>query len=145
MRVKQKYKLYFAIKELVKYVALFALCYSFLFLDLNFFIVLFLIVSINIIFIKFELKYHLATKLAKLIREEKFEEALQLGLSKNAAQRDDFSKLLMIAAYYKTGNKLNALKLLKNIDSKRWKTKKVQKIVDNWKVKILLESPYQLN
>lgn len=60
-------------------------------------------------------------------------------------KKDDFSKLLMIAAFYKTGNKVNALQLLKNIDNKKWKTKKVKKIVDNWKVKILLESPYQLN
>jgi thioredoxin-like negative regulator of GroEL len=91
------------------------------------------------------MKYHLANQMAKLIREEKFEDALNLGLLKNAEQRDDFSRLLMLTAYYKTGNLDNAMEILKAMDRKRWKTKKIKKIVENWKVKMLLTSPYQLN
>ena len=64
---------------------------------------------------------------------------------KDAQNRDDFSKLLMLSAYYKTGNLDNAMNILKEMDRKRWKSKKVKKIVENWKVKMLLTSPYQLN
>lgn len=83
--------------------------------------------------------------MARLIKEEKFDDALNLGLMKNAEYRDDFSRLLMLTAYYKTGNLDNAMHILKEMDRKRWKTKKVKKIVENWKVKMLLTSPYQLN
>jgi len=68
-----------------------------------------------------------------------------LGILKNAESRDDYFRLLMLAAYYKTGNRGKALDILKSIDNQKWKTKKVRKIVNNWKVKILLNSQYQLN
>ncbi len=145
MNQQKKYILWNSVKNIVKYLILFFLCYSLLFLDINFFIVLALIVAVNILFVKIELKYHLATKMAKLIKEEKYEDALNLGKLKNAEQRDDYSRLLMLTAYYKTGHLDRAVNMLKTIDNKKWKTKRVRKILDNWKVKILLDSPYQLN
>jgi len=133
------------LKTFIKYLSLFVLCYALLFLDINFYIVLGLIIGLNILFVKLETKYHLANQMARLIKEEKFDDALNLGLMKNAEYRDDFSRLLMLTAYYKTGNLDNAMHILKEMDRKRWKTKKVKKIVENWKVKMLLTSPYQLN
>ncbi len=145
MKNFDKYQFISRIRSLLKYLVLFMLCYALLFLDLNFYLVLAVIILINILFVKIELKFHLTTQLAKLIKEEKFEDALSLGLMKNAEQKDDYSKLLMLTAYYKTGRTDEAMQLLKNIDQKKWKTKKVSKILDNWKIKMLLDSPYQLN
>ncbi len=145
MKLQTKYKSIHIFKEVSKYALLFIICYALLFLELDFLLILGLIIIINVIFIKLELKYHLSTQLAKLIKEEKFQEALEFGLLKNAEQKDDYSKLLMLTAYYKIGNKYNALRLLKGLDKGKWKTRKIRKIVDNWKVKILLDSPYQLN
>ncbi|MFP4546544.1 MAG: hypothetical protein ACLFQM_00320 [Fidelibacterota bacterium] len=145
MKNFDKYQFISRTRSLLKYLVLFILCYALLFLDLNFYLVLAVILLINILFVKIELKFHLATQLAKLIKEEKFDDALSLGLMKNAEQKDDYSKLLMLTAYYKTGRTDEAMQLLKNIDQKKWKTKKVNKILDNWKIKMLLDSPYQLN
>ena len=145
MKKVDKYQILHQVKNIFKYLILFALCYALLFMDINFYFVLALIIAINVVFVRLELKYHLATQMARLIKQEKYSDALNLGLLKNAEKRDDYSRLLMLTAYYKTGNLDDALKLLKNIDQKRWKTKKVKKIVDNWKVKMLLNSPYQLN
>lgn len=145
MRLGSKLIIAHHLKTGLKYVSLFCLCYALLFLNLNFYLVLSMIIGLNFLFVKLELKYHLANQLAKLIKEEKFQDALKLGIAKNAENRDDFSRLLMLTAYYKTGKIENAMLILKQMDKKRWKTKKVKKIVENWKVKMLLTSPYQLN
>jgi len=145
MKIFATYQFTDRLMSILKYLILFVLCYALLFLDLNFYLVLGLIILINILFVKIELKYHLATQLAKLIREEKFEDALNLGLMKNAEQKDDYAKLLMLTAYYKTGRRVEAMQLLKMIDRKKRKARRVSKILDNWKVKMLLDSPYQLN
>lgn len=78
----EKYQILFWIKETVKYLTLFGLCYSLLFFNLNFFVVLLLIIGINIAFIKFELKFHLATKLARLIRKKNLMRLLNLVCQK---------------------------------------------------------------
>ena len=145
MIIVNKYISIHYLKTFLKYLSLFVLCYALLFLDINFYLVLAMIIGLNILFVKLELKFHLATQMAKLIKEEKFQDALNLGLLKNADKKDDFSRLLMLTVYYKTGNLDNAMFILKQMDKKRWKSKKVKKIVENWKVKMLLTSPYQLN
>ena len=145
MRLKINYRILQILKVILKYSILFTVCYSFLFINLNFFWIFSFIIIVNFIFIKIELTNHLASQLAKLIKAEKYEEALELGLMRNAGKKDDYSKLLMLTAYYKIGQEEKALNILKSIDNKKWKSKKMIKILNNWKVKILLDNPYQLN
>ncbi len=133
------------IKMAVKYILLFGLTYFLLLIQINFFLTLCLIIMLNIIFIKIELKYHLSTKMSELIKKNKYQEAVRLGEEKHAEKRDVHSKILFMVAYFKSGQKDNAIEILKIIEKRKWRPKRVRKIVDYWKVRMLLDSPYQLN
>ena len=141
MNIKQLHRIILVFKYLLLIISTFYL----LSLGLNIYMTVALIIVVDFILIKIEFMNRYSVKMLELIKEKKYTTAARFGENASSGRLDIHSKTALMIAYYKAGEKENAIKILKQIEKRHKVPRRLKKIIDYWKVKMMLNNPNQLN